>query len=246
MRRFIMSMISKMLAPLVRILPAAPCVWNGCVLWLPCGTWQAFRVRYEELLAPLLLRELRSAAVFLDVGAHHGYWTTWACRLNRSLHAVAVEPSRVSSATLKRFVACNRIASRVTVLEACLSTQGEGVVFYDSGDVTAGVSEEWAKSRGQNVIAYRAASITLDQLVAKQLARFPTTGTVVCKLDVEGHEEAIFENCRSLTNPRVRYFVEVHNCEDIQESSTYRNARASGREVVVLGRCYQPHVTVMF
>jgi FkbM family methyltransferase len=241
-----MSILTKALAPLVRSLPSAPCIWNDRVLWLPRGCWQAFRVRYEEMVAPLLLRELRTAAVFLDVGAHHGYWTVWACCIYRQLEAVAVEPSRISAATLRRFVACNRLASRVTILEACLSTQGDGVEFYDSGDVTAGVSEEWAKSRGQRVVSYRAPSVTLDRLITDQLTRLAPKRTVVCKLDIEGHEEDVFENCRCLTDPRIRFFVEIHNCGDVRQSRTYRYACAAGREVVIVGRCYQPHVTVLF
>ncbi len=240
-----MSLATKLISPLVSILPKAPCRWNGQWLWLPRGQWHAFRVEYEMPLLEPLARELSDAGGFLDVGAHHGEWSLWAWRSFPGLRILAVEPSD-AFLTLEAALRANRATDRVGVLRSCVTTHGDGLTFHDSGDVTSSVSQEWAASRRQAVRSYTSPSITLARLIERMRALTPDEPKVVCKVDIEGHEEVVFADRTILDLPEVRFFVEVHNCAEVERSAVYQHARAAGREVTVIGRCYSPHVTVMF
>lgn len=240
-----MSIATRILRPLVTLLPQAPCRWNGSWIWLPRGRWGAFRVEYETHVVGPLARELSDAGVFVDVGAHHGEWSLWAARRFPHLRILAVEPSDAALA-LQELVNVNRAADRVRVLRTCLSSHCDGVNFHDSGDTFAGVSAEWAASRRQPVRSYQSASITLAKLLDQARADTAGRAKVVCKMDIEGHEDMVFEDPSVLADPAVRYFVEVHNCAEVERSQVYRRAREAGREVAVLGRCYTSNVTISF
>jgi FkbM family methyltransferase len=218
---------------------------NGRWIWLPRQRWQSFRVVYEEPLLAPLERELRGAGGFLDVGAHHGEWTLWAHQSFPRLRILAVEPSD-AALTLQELLRVNHADRRVQVLRTCLSTHGDGLVFHDSGDVNSGVSKEWAQARQLPVRSYPSPSITLANLLGLMRAETAAGDPLVCKIDIEGHEEAVFDDRTVLEDRAVRYFVEVHNCADVETSVVYRRAREAGREVEVLGRCYSPHVTISF
>jgi FkbM family methyltransferase len=222
-----------------------PCRWNGSWIWLPRKRWDAFRVEYEKPVLAPLAKELQDAGVFLDVGAHHGEWSLWAARRFPHLRILAVEPSDAVLA-LQELVKINHATGRIKVLRTCLSSNSEGVTFHDSGDVTSGVSAEWAASRRQPLRTYQSSSITLARLLEEARAEATEQAKIVCKIDIEGHEERVFDDPSALADGKVRYYVEVHNCDAVEHSQVYRRARAAGREVTVLGRCYEPHVTVSF
>jgi hypothetical protein len=143
-------------------------------------------------------------------------------------------------------IAANRLTSRVTVLRRCLSPLGGPVRFHDNGTVASGVNRDWAKAWGGPVNSYDVEAVTLDALLAGVAADNPGEGTIVCKVDIEGHEEAVFEAARCLNNPRFHFVVEIHNCANIEKSRVYACARDAGRELTVLGRCWEPHLTVWF
>jgi FkbM family methyltransferase len=202
-------------------------------------------VEYETHVVAPLARELSDAGVFVDVGAHHGEWSLWAVRTFPHLRILAVEPSDAVLA-LQQLVTVNRAQNRVRVLRTCLSSHCDGVTFHDSGDTFAGVSAEWAGSNRQPVHTYQSASITLARLLEQARAEAAGRPRVVCKMDIEGHEEKVFDERSVLADRDVRYFVEVHNCAEVERSQVYRRAREVGREVAVLGRCYTSNVTISF
>jgi FkbM family methyltransferase len=240
-----MSLLSRLAKPLVRCLPRAPCWWNGQFLWLPRDLWGAFRVDYEPVLRGALAPALKSAAAFVDVGANLGYWTVWACAVNPGLKAVAIEPSRVAE-RLRTLLSLNRLSSSVRIVQQCVAAQQGQVRFFDNGETTSSFSQEWTQGWGHPGESVLVTAVTLDEVLAEVRAGIPPDGVIVCKCDIEGAEEEVFESLESAADQRVRFFIELHRYADVRDSAVYRRAQAVGREVTVLGACWGDQPTVMF
>jgi FkbM family methyltransferase len=157
---------------------------------------------------------------------------------------VAVEPGHVAD-RLRLLVAANGLTERVQVIQKCVSTSNAESMFYDDGGAISSLSLEWTRSRGNNIRASVVPCITLDEIV-RQIRASEPSAAIVCKCDIEGHEEQVFETFAGLTDRDIHFCVEVHNCADVERSTVYRKAVESGRVVTNLDRCWAPHSTVLF
>ncbi len=133
--------------------------------------------RLESLLGPLLDRPIQ----VIDIGGHIG---TFSCRLTQ-LHSkatvTAFEPSATTAAFLRRNVAQNGVADRVTVVERALARTGGYAAFEDNG----------AGSGLNGLISanHRADDATTVQTVTFDDATAATAAPVdVVKIDCEGGE----------------------------------------------------------
>jgi FkbM family methyltransferase len=158
-----------------------------------------------ELDAKILrfLAERSTGTVFLDFGAHWGFFTAHfqylaAARRGR---VIALEPDRRHLSLLRRTT--DRVhASHCVVVPCALASRDGTCSLYSSASSCMHSFAEPGAVKGYDVEA-----LSLDSLVRRQLA--PDERVAVIKIDVDGAEPALFEGgADTLNRHRPALFLE--------------------------------------
>jgi FkbM family methyltransferase len=163
--------------------------------------------RYQFWSEPTSAAEMRQFveiagrhAVFVDVGAHFGIFSTVFATLVTGGRALAFEPVEASSRVLREHLRLNGVSDRVEVIDAALgASPGEARAIIDpAGFAAFGRSDPGATSRFE--------VRTLDGEVERTGLR-----PDLLKVDVEGFElEVLRGGSRLLRDHRPFIFLELH------------------------------------
>ncbi|MBO3270564.1 FkbM family methyltransferase [Hymenobacter defluvii] len=179
----------------------------------------------EIRLAKLLIRQLQAGAVFIDVGAHFGYFALLAARLvGAQGRVVAFEASETTHAVLSANVAAMPV---VQAHHLAVSNQQEMISFYEfpvlyneynSLDVAQFIKEKWFQESKPKRIDVPA--VTLDNFFASS-----TLVPDIIKIDVEGAELKVIQGATELlrrTKPIVvlEYLSPERHNQDHQQAVT--------------------------
>jgi len=169
--------------------------------------------------SPSLFALLASSATaaILDVGANTGLYSLLAAAANPHVAVYAFEPLADAAAGLARNLAANvDLASRIRVESVALSrARGEAAFFEtvnDQGLISTSSSlEAGFVATTHALVAQRTVQLdTLDQWSADVLGVGGPGAISLLKIDVEGHERAVFEGAgRLLRVQRPIIFVEL-------------------------------------
>lgn len=142
---------------------------------------------YEMGLRQFLDAHLESDDVFIDVGAHWGiHALTAATRRRGEIAVIAVEPHPANLEHLRRWIADNDLGENIEVVPAAIGA-ATGTTFLMANS-----------SMGYRVAlcGTEVPITTLDTLLAER--DWLRWRRIVLKIDVEGHELAVFEGARQL------------------------------------------------
>ena len=164
---------------------------------LSSGIWEPESTRVVEAL--------QEGGVFIDVGAHVGYYTLDASkRVGKSGKVVAVEPNPPTADRLRRNVSLNN-ASNVSVQQvACTDTETKLHFFQAGFENTGSSSLSKNNARSNQEIEVRGAR--LDAIVKElDLRRID-----LVKIDVEGAELQVLRGMtESLAKYRPKVIIEL-------------------------------------
>lgn len=160
---------------------------------------------YESFTADLIATHVKKLPIFIDIGAHYGFYTLLVASVSPNTRVLAFEPSPVNVTALRENVSLNGFAN-IEVEELALSNSNESKIFHvaeasDSGGFT---NHPLAKTAWEiPVTARRLDSLQIDGLLDQP---------VLIKLDAEGHELEILEGMRSIleTNRRLELVIEFN------------------------------------
>lgn len=150
---------------------------------------------YYEPITMLLTRELvRGGGIFYDVGANVGVYSLAQAILEPRLQVVAFEPNPKASQLLRANVNLNRL-DRITC-ESVAVSDGEGKAFLHlcPSDMSASLEEDFEVHTGGQEVQ----RTSLDAYW--EAHRSPAR--LVMKVDVEGHESAVFRGAADLLEER--------------------------------------------
>jgi FkbM family methyltransferase len=185
---------------------------------------------YEEALSLFLLRVLRPGDVFLDVGAHIGFFSLLASHMvGDGGRVVAVEPNAENFAWLTDLMAVNGRAN-VTGINAVASETDGVVEFYRNADNDGGHAlwdpglHDFNKLSRETPEKDSYPSVRLDTLTADQ-------GITQCravKIDTEGAEPTVLRGGGDFITPeRAPYVIcEVNEFGLTQMGSSQEELRA--------------------
>lgn len=140
-----------------------------------------------------LLHFLRPGDLMIDVGANIGSYTVLAARVVGA-SVIAIEPHPVTADRLEANVARNAVGDKVSVLRMALSdAPGVGNLTSDRDTMNQLVAADSETSAGVTV-----SLDTLDNVVG-------SLNPTMLKIDVEGHERAVFSGAaQTLAKPSLR------------------------------------------
>jgi FkbM family methyltransferase len=152
----------------------------------------------EPDVTAVLLDQLRPGMVFVDVGAHYGYYALVASRLVQSTgRVVAFEPSRFAARLLRRNVGH---LDGVVVEQVAVQARGGTAELTDFGRRHSALNTLLGRARvapgeGRRLRpqVYEVPAVSLDEYTAAHAIR-----PDVVKLDAEGAEHAILTGMHDL------------------------------------------------
>jgi FkbM family methyltransferase len=153
-------------------------------------------IGYEPPTRSLIERTLRAGDVFVDVGAHWGFFTHQAATHPAgAIEVIAFEPDIINATVLTENVARNKLANVTVVCAACGNTNELAPLVTNSsmGHSIRGVGLVAQSLRGPSKWV---PVVTLDGALAN--LQKPGDRRVVLKIDVEGFEPNVVLGALSL------------------------------------------------
>ena len=173
---------------------------------------------FEPETVNFFVKEFKKANLFVDIGAHHGYFT---CLANYSgvPKVISVEPDRLNFKFLKKNVTQNQYVKNSDLINLAVGeTKGELEIFG------FGTGVSFRKTWGGNV-SKRRAIVMMDSLDSLLISEIPLENAVV-KIDVEGFELLVIKGAINVikTAKNSTFFVEISLLLDQNESITKQAA----------------------
>ena len=138
-----------------------------------------------------VLRELIPASgSFIDVGAHIGFFSVLARRVNPDVSLIAFEPEPHALEQAKKFLTANGIGIEDLHQVALSNRDGEATLFLPLDLPTMGSID--GPPPGLESTEMRVPSLCLDTFLSNK----PIKGPVTIKIDVEEHERAVLDGAR--------------------------------------------------
>jgi len=161
---------------------------------------------YEQPTRDLLERAFRPGDVFIDVGAHWGFFSLQAATHAAGVFVVAFEPDPTNASILFTNVATNGLVSKIAVVSAACGDASDIAPLVANSTMMhsirgIGLKPPFAKGPSRWVPV-----VTLDDA----LARFPQAadGRIVLKVDAEGFEPQVLAGAAAtLRSGRVAMIV---------------------------------------
>lgn len=173
---------------------------------------------FEPETVNFFVKEFKNASLFVDIGAHHGYFT---CLANHSgvPRVISVEPDSLNFKFLRKNVFQNKYFKKSELINMAVGeSQGELEIFG------FGTGVSFRKTWGGNV-SKRRAIVKVDSLDSLLISEIPLENAVV-KIDVEGFELLVVKGAINVirTAKKSTFFVEISLLLDQDESANRQAA----------------------
>lgn len=152
---------------------------------------------FEPVERQVMADLIRQSRGFVDVGAHHGFYSVLASHIG--VPAIAVEPDEANIVILS-----SNIAGRdIELVDKAVSDRPGRMTFFGDGEVGS-LNGDW---EGAASFFRRKVDVTtLDELLTGRFEGAP----LLIKVDVEGHEDKVMEGAREvIARPDVTWMIET-------------------------------------
>ncbi|MEI6787308.1 MAG: FkbM family methyltransferase [bacterium] len=137
---------------------------------------------YEALSTRIAKMHLARKDLFVDVGAHFGYYSLLAAGTNPDIRIIAVEPVAENVAILRMNLAQNRIdPGRASVIQAAVSSKAGHATFCVSEASDNG--SLYVHPSSGTLARIQVETVCLDDLIGAEMSR-----RIFIKTDTDGHE----------------------------------------------------------
>jgi FkbM family methyltransferase len=156
--------------------------------------WRALKARYRDQVPELsaMRRILRPGDTAIDVGANKGSYLLWLSRWVGPGRVVAFEPQPNLAAYLREACAALALANVTVEAKAVSKAAGEQALYLPGGATSPGASLNQRVADRDACRTIAVPVVALDDYLAH------TDRVTVLKIDVEGHEQAVFEGAARL------------------------------------------------
>jgi FkbM family methyltransferase len=161
---------------------------------------------YEPFTRTLIEHLTASSQFFVDIGANIGFFTLVAAKLNPQLRVFAFEPNPKMYALLSEHIRLNQLSNVTPNSCAVSNCEGEAQLFLSKSDMSASLLPDFQEGSGPACASLGVKTTTFDSFVRRN----GLTGSVVLKVDVEGHEKEVMDGAAaSIAELKPDIIVEV-------------------------------------
>ena len=143
---------------------------------------------YEPITRALVEVLLQPGDVFLDIGAHIGFFSLTAALSIDGLKVIAFEPNPKNFRILKANAAINGLANLACEPVAISDQEGTATLYLTESDMSASLMKDFQAEDTQQIDSIEVRTATLDSY----LERHGVQGPLLIKVDIEGYEPAFF------------------------------------------------------
>lgn len=166
---------------------------------IPWGTFARKLVNGDVEMNELnyLINQIRTinARVFIDIGAHMGWYALHIAKRDICREIYAIEGSTQTFSSLRENVAVNSFGKKITpICAACSDASRHAVYFQTPGFNYSGAGLEDAGNRvfHRRMIEHEVTTTTLDDILSFQ------NEYIALKIDVEGHERRLLQGAQNI------------------------------------------------
>lgn len=142
--------------------------------------------KYEEYETKLLLRQLKSDDIVVDVGANIGYYTLLMAKIAKKVYAI--EPDKENFKILKKNIEQNKLKN-VHLINVAVGNKQSKIKYYQS-------EENFGDGRVYKTIIPRTSYTVLSQKLDNILSNEQKISLV--KIDTQGWEPAVIEGAKKI------------------------------------------------
>jgi FkbM family methyltransferase len=147
--------------------------------------WRGFSY-YEPITRLLLGSLLPPGATFLDIGAHHGFFTLSIGVLLEDVRIIAFEPNPTNFKILEANVAANPLTRVCCESLAISNRDGTAPLYLTGSDMSASLKKGFQSQDTEQIGTVEVRTTGLDSYLNSKRIGAP----MVIKVDIEGHEAA--------------------------------------------------------
>ena len=152
------------------------------------GTKRVVSGRFEPDVAALIVNEIKAGArTFIDVGAHHGFFTILASHYGATTYSF--EPDALNYRVLRRNIKLNRIQTSNIQNIGLSNFEGRVSLFGFATGVS--LTSDWSGNKSKRKFDIDVSNIDRCFLGNN------LEGNTVIKIDVEGHEWEVLDGARN-------------------------------------------------
>lgn len=153
---------------------------------------------YEPFQTNLILKLLSRVSMFVNIGAHHGYYCCLA--LSRNIPTIAFEPHPMNVAMIKKHVNANGYAESLTLIEAAVGSHESRLKLFGSGFTGSLINVH------PNAPARECQEIDVVTLNDKVNLK---DNKALCVMDIEGFELEALKGATKLMANKPYWIIEV-------------------------------------
>lgn len=144
---------------------------------------------WEPRITKLLIENAKPNSIFLDVGAHWGYYSLLiAKKIDNKECVIAYEPNRNAIKRLRKNIEANQLSNHIIVMNRAVSDKNNEYIYLNKGEKT---NSGGSKISNQGQILSK--TITLNDLPVELCRRIS-----VIKIDVEGAEDLVLRGASKM------------------------------------------------
>lgn len=165
---------------------------------------------YEQYSSQLILNYLTINSIFVDVGAHYGYYSILVSRENSQIKTIAFEPLKNNFAVLKKNIKLNRLTNINPINAAISDRSGKHTFLITEASDSSGFTGHPAHKVLKRVTVK---TYSLDSF-------FKNKKIDIVKIDTEGNELAVLNGMKDIIkNNNIKIFLEF-NIRCLNNSNT--------------------------
>ena len=143
---------------------------------------------YEPITRLLLEQMIQKGDIFVDIGAHVGFFSLVVGQSAEGVKIVAFEPNPRNFQTLEANLKANSLKHVVCEPAAISDRDGSGILYLTDSDMSASLMKDFQAQDTKQVGEIEVRTRTVDSYFRTAGLK----GRMILKVDIEGHEPAFF------------------------------------------------------
>lgn len=153
---------------------------------------------YEPYQTNLILKLFNHVSMFVNIGAHHGYYCCLA--LSQNIPTIAFEPHPMNIAMLKKHINANGYAKSLTLIEAAVGAQQSRLKLFGGGFTGSLINIHPNVPIGEY---QEVGVVTLNSAVNLKNTK------ALCVMDIEGYEFEALKGATELMAEKPCWIIEI-------------------------------------